>query len=352
VRKLLWTVFSVWFCGLLVATGAGTYPLADGTTVTGDVVSFNDNGIIFRQDGDKYTDRVPWIKFSQDGLKQLAQNPKIAPFVDPFIETPPPTQSAKPAVQIQDMSQVRLSRPASGSLLGGLISSPLGLLVLLLIYAANIYAGYEIASFRTKPVGLVMGVAAVAPIVGPIIFLSMIPPPEQVAPVEEAAPAEGVLEEGISAESISVEAAGETPPPPGAPPPAPGAPHTRAPGVPHTYALPGHKAGEINIVASSWSTQSSEAETPQTQIYLRGQYMFNRRFFETRFPGFFGSFRSEEDRGKELVVKTAGGETIVERVAKVTNNDAQFEVMIEGERKDVVVAFSDIQEIRLRAKSK
>jgi hypothetical protein len=331
----------LWFCGLLAATCAETFPLADGTTVSGDIVSFNDNGIIFRQEGDKYTDRVPWIKFSQDGLKKLSQNPKVAPFAEPFIETPPSPQSAKPAVQIQDMSQVRLARPASGSLMVGLVSSPLGLLVLLLIYAANLYAGYEIASFRAKPVGLVMGVAAVLPILGPIIFLSMVPRPSPPIESVEAAPEEGVPVESESGEATPGEVA-----------PAEGAPAATPGRVPHTYALPGHKAGEINIVAASWSTESSEAETPHTQVFQRGQYMFNRRFFETRFPGFFGSFRSEEDRNKELIIKTAGGETVVERVARVTNNEAQFEVMIEGARQEVIVSFSDMQEVQLRGKSK
>jgi hypothetical protein len=337
VRKLLRTVFGLWFCGLLVATGAETFPLADGTTVSGDIVSFNDNGIIFRQDGDKYSDRVPWIKFSQDGLKKLSQNPKVAPFAEPFIESPPSPQSAKPAVQIQDMSQVRLARPASGSLIVGLVSSPLGLIVLLLIYAVNIYAGYAIATFRDKPVGLVMGVAAVLPILGPVIFLSMVPPPPPPIEPVEAAPAEGVpAEEGAPGEAAPVE----------------GEPVATPASVPHTYALPGHKQGEINIVAASWSTESSEAETPHTQVFQRGQYMFNRRFFETRFPGFFGSFRSEEDRNKELIIKTAGGETVVERVARVTNNEAQFEVMIDGARQEVIVSFSDMQEVMLRGKSK
>lgn len=65
-----------------------TLQLADGTTVSGDIVSFTENGIIFRTGADKYTDRLPWIKFSQDGLKQLAQNQRIKPFVEPFIEGP------------------------------------------------------------------------------------------------------------------------------------------------------------------------------------------------------------------------------------------------------------------------
>ena len=85
MRKLLLTITGLWLCGLLAAVCAEPIPLADGTTVSGDIVSFNDNGIIFRTGDDKYTDRLPWLKFSQDGLKQLAQNPKIDPFVEPFI---------------------------------------------------------------------------------------------------------------------------------------------------------------------------------------------------------------------------------------------------------------------------
>ncbi len=45
--------------------------------------------------------------------------------------------------------------------------------MLLLIYVANIYAAYEIAACRAQPIALVMGVAAVMPVLGPIIFLAM-----------------------------------------------------------------------------------------------------------------------------------------------------------------------------------
>jgi len=44
------------------------------------VVSFNENGLVFRQPDDKYSDRVPWAKFSQEDLKKLGKNPKIAPW--------------------------------------------------------------------------------------------------------------------------------------------------------------------------------------------------------------------------------------------------------------------------------
>ena len=79
----------------MAATGADTFPLTDGTAVTGDVISYNDNGVVFRLDVDKYSQRVPWTKFSQDALKQLSNNPKVRPLAEPFIETPPTRSGRK-----------------------------------------------------------------------------------------------------------------------------------------------------------------------------------------------------------------------------------------------------------------
>ena len=322
VRKILGTVFGFWLCGLLAAVGAETFLLADGTTVSGDIVSFTENGIIFRTGDDKYTDRLPWIKFSQAGLKQLAQNPKIEPLVEPFIETPPAAPAKKAEVRIGDVP--RLERPAPGSLFGALFSSSVGLIALLLIYAANLFAGYEIARFRAKPVAVVMSVAAVLPVLGPIIFLSMVPPRVEAAPVEET-PAEA------SAES-----------------------------EPHRFAVPGAEpatAGaplneEIHIVASGFrGERPPEPAHAQTEVFQRGQFMFNRRFFETKFPGFFGVVRTGEGIGKVLTVKTSGALLTVERISRITANDVYFEVLHGAERREITVPFSDIQQIQLKAKN-
>jgi len=326
VRKLLWTISGLWLCGLLAAAGAVSFPLADGTTVSGDIVSFNDNGIIFRTGDDKYTDRLPWVKFSQDGLKQLAQNPKINPFVDPFI-TPPVEQAPKPEVKIQDVP--RLDRSSPPSLFGGLLSSGVGLMVLLLIYAANIYAGYEIARFRARPVPMMMGVAAVLPIVGPVIFLSLPGLRVETAMVEEAPAAE------TSAET-----------------PAEGAP---AANEPHRFVVPGMKQEEeeIHIVTGSWEAGAPPAppEQAETEIFQRGQFMFNRRFFETKFSGFFGIIRPEADKDKVLQVKTARTLFVAERISRITATEVHFEVLRGDSRQEVMVPFGEIQEIKLKQKN-
>ena len=322
MRKLLWTISGLWLCGLLAAAGADSFPMADGTTVSGDVVSFNDSGIIFRMDGDKYTDRLPWIKFSQDGLKQLAQNPKIDPFVEPFIAPPPVERAPKPEVKIQDVT--RLDRSAPASLFGGLFSSGVGLLALLLIYAANIYAGYEIALFRARPLAVVMGVAAVLPIAGPIIFLSM--PGLRETAAERA--------EEMSAET-----------------PAEGVP---AANEPHRFLVPGVEKPEeeIHIATGSWEAGAPPAppEQPQTEIFQRGQFMFNRRFFETKFSGFFGIVRREADKDKVLQVKTPHALFVAERITRIAANEVHFEVLRGDSRQEVMVPFAEIKEVQLKHK--
>jgi hypothetical protein len=309
VRKLFWTILGLGLCGWFAAARADTFQLTDGTSLSGDIVLFNEAGITLRTPSDSYTN-VVWPMFSQDTLKQLAQNPKIKPLAGPFIEIPP-ARAKKAEIQINEVSGLAL--PPQQSLLAALLSSSVGLVALLLIYAANLYAAFEIAIVRARPIGLVMGVAAVLPILGPVIFLSL-PIRVDAGPAEAQAQAEP--------QSFSV---------PGAA--APVAESIAAGGI-HVAAAPGAKA----------------AAHPEAQIFQRGQFMFNRRFFETKFSGFFGVIRRPADKDLVLVVKTARATLIVQRITRIAANEAHFEVVQGGGRQEVMVPFADIQEIQLKHK--
>lgn len=280
--------------------------MTDGTSITGDVVSFNDSGIILRTPDDKYTARLPWAKFSQDALKQLDQNPKIKPFVDPFIELPASAKPKRPEIQIHEVS--RLEQPPKESLIGALFASSIGLVSLLLIYAANIYAGYEIAVVRARPIALVMGIAAVLPILGPIIFLSMptyVPP----APVEEQAPQDA-----------------------------------------QTFSVPGQATETAAAGVRLAETAGRKSAVPEAQVFQRGQFMFNRRFFETKFSGFFSVIRREADKDLVLIVKSMRGQFDVKRITRIAANDVHFEVAKGAASAEVMVPFAEIQEIQLKHK--
>ncbi len=62
--------------------------------------------------------------------------------------------------------------PKHPSIFGGLLRSSVGWFILLVIYAANLYAAYEIAVVRGRPAGVVIGLSAVLPLIGPVFFLT------------------------------------------------------------------------------------------------------------------------------------------------------------------------------------
>jgi hypothetical protein len=315
VRRFLWTILGLWLGGLWVAAGADTFPLTDGTSVTGDAISYNDNGVVFRLEVDKYSERVPWTKFSQDALEQLSKNPRIKLLADPFIETAPVEARAKKVeVKVNEVS--RLELPPKQSLFGALFSSSVGLVALMLIYAANIFAGYEIAVVRLRPIPVVMGLAVVLPILGPLIFLIM--------PVRAAAPEPAAMQ-----------------------------PMT----APQTFTVPGAAqptAAGIHIVEASWQGKSSSApgaNANEPQIFQRGQFTFNRRFFETKFSGFFALIRREAEKNLVLIVKTGRENMVVERITRIATNEMHVEVGQSVVKKEIMVPFAEIVEVQLKPKS-
>jgi hypothetical protein len=303
VRKIFWTISGLWICGLLVVARADSLQLIDGSSVSGNVVTFNDNGLMLRMADDSYTNLL-WTKFSQDALVQLGKNPKIKPLVEPFIETPPSKRVKKPEITVrEDISRLQL--PPKQSLFPALFSSSVGFIILLLIYAANMYAAYEIAAMRAHPVGLVLGVAAVLPILGPIIFLSM--------PIGNK-PADHVASHPAAKTDI--------------------------------FAIPG-AAGEVHVAGAARQKASTHYEP---QIFQRGQFTFNRRFFETKFSNFFPTIRRESEKDLEFIVKTARGQTIIQRITRIASNDVHFEVLQGVARREIMMSFADIQEIEIRHK--
>lgn len=94
------TVFGFWLCGLLVAR-ADTFTLADGTSITGDIVGNPTDTKMTLRLGDSTYTNLMWGKFSQESFRQLAKNPKIKPFVEPFIEIPESERHHKPPVEIK-----------------------------------------------------------------------------------------------------------------------------------------------------------------------------------------------------------------------------------------------------------
>jgi hypothetical protein len=81
---------------------------------------------------------------------------------------------------------------------------------------------------------------------------------------------------------------------------------------------------------------------------VRGEFVFNRRFFETKFPGFFGIVRREADKDMVLTIKSARGLFTVQRFTRITANEMFVLAQRGSTVEEVSVPFVEVQEVELR----
>ena len=321
VRKILLILTGCLLTGLLLSARADSFTLTDGSVMAGDIVRSDDNGLMLRAPGDVYTN-VLWSQFSQDSLKQLAQDPKYSGLVQPFID---PTATSHPApapLKLQEVS--RLEMPPKTSVVGGLFSSSVGLFIVFVIYLANLYAGYEIAKCRRRPIMGVVIISAVLPFIGPVAFLLM-------PPLSDAVPEEEQPEEAVAPVQAPFQVPSQA-----AAPQAASAAQTAAPAVPAKE----QAKADMSITVGGWTQSGEQAKKPEPVIFPRGKFTFNKRFIETKFPTFIKGTNTD----MVLLVTTAKDKFTATRIAQLGMGDMQL-ASAEGE---FTVAFSDIQEIQLK----
>jgi hypothetical protein len=183
------------------------------------------------------------------------------------------------------------------------------MILLGLLYLANLYAAYEIARFRWRPVPLVCGVSAVLPVIGPTIFLAL--------PRREEEVAVSATDEAVAAQSLSV------------------------PAQPVAAAAASHSAGP-----AARSAAGSNEGLPK--LFRRGETTFNRRFFETQFPSLFKVVASEADKDLVLEVSTAAGVTVATRITRISGSDLALKASDGSEN---TVEFAQVLEVKLRDKN-
>lgn len=311
VRKIYFIGIILFLCGGLTGLlQAETYKLIGGQVITGDAVSFSERGVLIKLPDDSYSDRISWDKFSQEDLKKLAKNPKAAKFAEALIEPSEEEATAAKKEIVVKTDYAKLDRPAATSLLKALFSSGIGVLALLLIYAGNIYAGYEISIFRARAPLMVCGVSAVVPVLGPIIFLCM---PTQVESKEDI-----VQEPARDKDTYHV---GDMPP----------------------------EGAEAEVGAVS-EAELAASLLPATQTFPRGQFTFNRRFFETKFPGFFTLVRRDADKDMVLIFSTGRAKHVVQRITRVGAAELHLQVQRGSGSEEITVPFAEIQEVVLKHK--
>jgi hypothetical protein len=296
----------VWFFCLAGCSGWAQaqpqiFKLTDGSIISGRLVAPQDKFLqVALESGGStpvYTN-ILWARLSQETLQELTAHRAAAPFARIFLDPPARDQASAPVRKINIKMPPRLDRPQGG----GLFSSPVMLVVLLLVYAANVYAGWEIGAYRQWPPAMTAAVAAFVPIVGPAVFLAM---PTHRHKVEEAWEPVQAEEGPVVVEEEPVAAVAEEP---------------------------------------------AKPTLPETIVYPRGQFTFNRRFFETKFAGFLKMVPGEAERDKVIFIKSARGEYTGHRFSKVEPNEVFLQVRKGTATEDVMIPFSEIFEVQVKHK--
>jgi hypothetical protein len=300
-------------CLSLFSGFGAEYRLNNGDVLKGEAASFNDDGLVVRLDIGGFSPRVPWGKFTQDTLKQLQQNPQAAEYVEPYIEIPPEVKEKekekKKAIKVVEPPRVPLVQGKTGFFAA--MANPLGWAILGLLYAANIYSGVQIARWRGKPVALVAGVSAIAPIIGPAIFAAL--PTSTIAPGEAPAAEAPVATEGVN---------------------------------PMQQALPsGLQGSGLGLAAQG---AKAGGNPTYNQVYTKGNTTFDRRFFETKFTGFFRLVPSDAEKDLVIAVKTAKQEIIAVRISRISATEVHLQTK---QATEIGVPFTEIAEVAVRPKS-
>ncbi|MEO6033958.1 MAG: hypothetical protein ABIQ35_01755 [Verrucomicrobiota bacterium] len=319
------------------ALHAGVYKLNDGQTLSGDPISFNETGLIVRQNDGAVSSRTPWSQFSQDSLKQIladAKNPKDKAFVEPLIEETIEKETKRKEIAIKPVEAPARPTGSLGIFAG--FSSPLFLVIFAVIYFANIYAAFEIAFFKNLTPAVVCGVAAVLPIIGPIIYLCLPghPDPMQGELYAPTKPPEALVEEAtVPLPTGEVSAA-----------PLAGAPGDSNPLVPQ----PGSQGASRLKIAHE---EPAAAPIPAPVVFSKGEFSFNRRFFETKLAGFFRVVPSEAEKDMVIGIKSLRGDFVGKRISRVTQTELFLQVFKDNATHDEMIPFTEVQEVSIQHKN-
>jgi hypothetical protein len=309
---------------MLCPASAATFQLNTGESIEGEPVfpGVNKDGIVFKKSDGTFAPRVGWTNLSQTALRQLATNARAKPFVDGLLEPEDvdPTGREKAALEIKSKIPDRLERPDPAAGFGALLSSSITLLGLILIYLANVYAGYEVGVFRNYHPALTSGVAAVVPILGPIIF-ACLPTRIQKSHDELAAEAMAAHKAAQAAHEAALASANAPSP---------------------------EELAALEAAAAEAAARAAAAAGPQIIAYTRGQTTFNRRFFETKFAGFLRMVPGEAERDKVIYIKSARGEHVGPRLSRIQPNELYLQVRDGGATADVMIPFNEIYEVQVR----
>ncbi len=297
---LLWVLLSF----LLLPGLAEEYELFDGTIYRGELVAADEDGFVIRQDNGSFSPRTDWAKLTDESLVRLVGDPRARQYVEIFIAPPEPVErpAARP-IRTNPAPKVEIPEDAGRGWIKAFMT-PGGLFLLGILYLSNLYLAYEVARFKWQPTPLVCGLSALLPVIGPLIFLVM---PRNV-PEEEVS----ATEEAVAQAVLNVA-----------------------------------ESGPSRVQQMGRPAVSKEEADELPKEFNRGEFTFNRRFFETQFPNFFRVVTSEADKDLVLQIACARGPVTASRISRISQNEIYVKTASGAE---TPIEFAGITQVTLRRK--
>jgi hypothetical protein len=269
-------------------------------------------------------------KFTQDSLRALRARATKAgekAVLDQWIEELPQEKAQRKEIIVKPIQTP--DRPTTRLGMTAIFASPVGLTILLILYGANLFAAYEVAIYRRQPLPTVCGLAAV-PFLGvlsPIIFIAM--------------PTRTGSMEGQEEPQTRFRA---TPPPADA---------TAAPPEEGAGAGSGERpslTAQGTGAARQLAAQETAPVLPEPIVFRRGDFSFNRRFFETKLAGFFRLVPSEAERDMVIHIKSGRGDFTGRRITRITPTELYLQVFHDNATADEMIPFVEVMEVQIRHK--
>jgi hypothetical protein len=336
MKKLIFSILLI-LCALPVMGKnlEGTFRTVDGQKFVGRTVKYTAEGVSFKlTEGPRagaFSEKIAWMRFTPETLQYFATDLDARPYAQLLIVIADSEMDEEMASANERTEMASIEKPESmshgreyqaASFIGSFFKGG-GFLLLLLLYAANIYAGYELSFFRRYPIAVTCGAAAVAPFIGPIVFLCMPTKKKRRMVVEE--PEEEEYEEEYAEGEYGEEVVAYD-----------------------EYGNP--LPAEPAYVEPEPEPEPEPVVLPETKLFKRGQFNLNRRFVESKFAGFFRAVPGENEKDMVLVVRAAQGEFISNRILKATNTEVTFAVSKGDAFMDKVIPLNDLLQIVLKHK--
>ncbi len=304
--------------------------LVNMTVIKGKIIDFWDSGVVVKQDGGNFSERIHWSEMHLDTLIEFNRIEATKPYVNDYIPR------ARPGIKNLRLAEANeATRPKSEKgFIASLFLTPIGMGFLILIYLGNIWTAMEVAAFRSHPVALVAGSSAVMPIIAPLIFYFI---PTQTEYTEDYVTEEPADEVELDEENNTP---AETP-----------AETNKGIGAPKGFVMPEPEGGGLSLSAGSKTTNNSsnELKPGQKRIFKRGEVDITRSFIEKNFVPFFRTVVSGPEANQLIDFKTPKQTVTAKRISRISPNEVYVQLQSGGPN-EKGVKIAEIAEIVVRHK--